>query len=63
MDELQIFAINCGQEFPDFRNVGRKDRLCFEQDHPELPFQEVGQSRGTESSEGIGFYGEGRSPS
>ena len=52
VDELKSSrSINCGQEFPEFRNVGRDDRLGFEQDHPELPLQEEGQSRGTESSE------------
>ena len=51
VDELKYFAINCGQEFPEFRNIGREDRLRFEQDHPELPLQEEGQSRGTDSSE------------
>ena len=29
----------------------REDRLCSEQDHPEFPVQEEGQSRVTESSE------------
>ena len=35
---ITIFAINCGQQFPEFRNVGREDRLCLEQD-PELHFK------------------------
>ena len=48
---IWIFAINYGLEFPEFRNVRGEDRLCFEQDHPELPLEEEGQSRGTESSE------------
>ena len=42
----KIFAISGVQEFPEF--VGHEDRLCFEQDHPELPLPE-GQSRGTTS--------------
>ena len=48
---IKIFAFNCGQEITECRNLGREDRLGFEQDHPELPLQEEGQSRGTESSE------------
>ena len=32
--------------------AGREDCFCSEQDHPEFPIQEEGQSRGTESPEG-----------
>ena len=36
------------KEFSKFRDAGREDCLCSEQDHPEFPVQEEGQSRGTE---------------
>ena len=52
-----IFAINCGQQFAEFRNVGREDRLCFEQDHPELALL----SRNRKLRDRIGFYEEVRS--
>ena len=32
-------------------DAGREDCCCSEQDHPEVPTQEEGQSRGTESPE------------
>ena len=48
---IQILAINCRQEYPQFRNAGRENRFCSEQDHPQFPVQEEGFSRGTESSE------------
>ena len=38
------------KNFPEFQNVGREDRLCFEQHDPDLPLQEEVLSRGTESS-------------
>ena len=34
---------------PEFRDAGREDCFCSEQDHPEFSIQEEGQSRGTES--------------
>ena len=36
----------------EFRGAAREDSFCSEQDHPEFPIQEEGQSRGTESPEG-----------
>ena len=42
-------AISCWKECSKFRNAGRQDRFCSEEDHPEFPFQEEGQSRGTDS--------------
>ena len=38
-------------EISKFRDAGREDCFSSEQDHPEFPTQEEGQSRGTESSE------------
>ena len=35
--------------FSEFRDAGREDCLCSEQDHPEFPVQEEGQPRGAES--------------
>ena len=37
--------------FSGFRDAGREDCFCSEQDHPEFPIQEEGQSRGTARSE------------
>ena len=51
LDDKKILAINCWREFAKFRNVGREDCLGSEQDHPKIPVQEEGQSRGTESPE------------
>ena len=47
-----------------FRDAGRKDCFCSEQDHPEFPVQEEGQSRGTEKPRRrTGFFEEDRSRS
>ena len=35
----------------EFRNTGREDCLCSEQDHPEFPHQEESQSRGTKKAQ------------
>ena len=51
MDELKSSRSVAGKNFPNFWDAGREDCLCCEQDHPELPLQEEGQSRGTESPE------------
>ena len=48
---IKIFAMNSWKEFSKFRDAGREDCFCFEQDHPEFSLQEEGQSRGTEISE------------
>ena len=40
-----------GKYFSKFRDAGREDCFFSEQDHPEFPIQEEGQSRGTESPE------------
>ena len=45
---ISILAINCWKESSKFRDAGREDCVCSEQDHPEFPIQEEGQSRGTE---------------
>ena len=38
-------------KIPEFRNAGRENCVCSEQDHPEFPLQEEGQSGGTECSQ------------
>ena len=49
---IKIIALNSRlYSFPEFRVAGREDCACSEQDHPEIPLQEKGQSGGTESSE------------
>ena len=54
---VEILAISLWQGFSKFRDAGREDCFCSEQDHPEFPVQEEGQPRGTESSKKrIGFY-------
>ena len=64
LEELNILAISFWVEFFKFRDAGREDCFCSEQDHPEFPIQEEGQSRGTESPErGSVFHEEDRSPS
>ena len=49
LEELKILAISLWKGFSNLRDVGRKDCLCSEQDHPEFQNQEEGQSRGAES--------------
>ena len=44
----EILAISLWTGFSKLRDAGREDRFCSEQDHPEFPVQEDGQSRGTE---------------
>ena len=44
-------AIGFRKEFSQFWDAGREDCFCSEQDRPEFPVQEEGQSRGTESPE------------
>ena len=62
VDELKIFAVSCREGFPELRTAGRENCFCFEQDHPEFPLQEEGQSGGTEKlSKRIGFFEEDRS--
>ena len=51
LDELKSSRSVSGKNFTNFENAGRKDCFCSEQDHPEFPVQEEGQSRGTESPE------------
>ena len=48
---VKILAINLWKGLSKFRDAGREDCFCSEQDHPEFPVQEEGQSRGTESPE------------
>ena len=48
---MEILAISLWKGFSKFRDAGREDCLCCEQDHPEFPLQEEGQSRRTECSE------------
>ena len=50
---IEVIATSCGQEFLEFRNVGREDRLCFEQDHPS---QEAGGNLEDESAKGETLY-------
>ena len=48
---IEVLAISFWVEFFKFRDAGREDCFCSEQDHPEFPIQEEGQSRGTERPE------------
>ena len=48
-DALKSSRSIAGKNFTEFRNAGREDCFCFEPDHPELPLQEDGQSRGAEA--------------
>ena len=48
---IKILAIRFWKEFSKFRDAGREDCFCSEQDHSEFPTQEEGQSPGTESPE------------
>ena len=48
---IKVLAISLWKEFSKFRDAGRKDCFCSEQDHPESPIHEEGQSRGTASPE------------
>ena len=58
----KILAISCWKEIS--LDIGREDCFCCEQDHPEFPLQEEGQSRGAESPKRrVGSYEENRSPS
>ena len=34
-----FLGISCGQECSNFRNAGREDCFCSEQDHPEIHFK------------------------
>ena len=52
---IEVLAIRFWEEFSTFRDAGREDCFCSEQDHPEFPIQEEGQSLGTESPEGGPF--------
>ena len=47
LKELKSSRSVCGK-FSKFRDARREDRLCSEQDHPEVPVQEEGQPRGAE---------------
>ena len=46
LDELKSSRSVCGKNFPNFETLDAKiDCFCSEQDHPEFPNQEEGQSR------------------
>ena len=45
---IEVLAIRFWKEFSKFQDAARDDCFCSEQDHPEIPNQEEGQSRGTE---------------
>ena len=49
LDELKSSRSVCGKDFPDFEMLDAK--IASEQDHPEVPVQEEGQSREAESPE------------
>ena len=51
LDELKSSRSVCGKDFSNFEMLGCEHCFCSEQDHPEFPVQEEGQSRGTESPE------------
>ena len=48
-DKLKSSRSVCGKNFSKFRDAGREDCCCSEQDHPEFPTQEEGSSPGAES--------------
>ena len=50
VDELKSSRPIAGKNFPNLR-CWMGELLLLEQDHPEFPLQEEGQSRGTESPE------------
>ena len=49
---IEVLTISFCKDFCKFRDAGREDCFCSEQDHPEFSLQEEGPSRGTESPEG-----------
>ena len=50
LDELKSSrSVSWQRIFRILRDAGREDCFCSEQDHPEFPVQEEGQSRGTEA--------------
>ena len=49
---IEVFAISLWKEFSKFRDAGREDCFCSEQDRQEFPIQEEGQSGRTESPKG-----------
>ena len=49
LKELKSSRSASGNIFFKFRDAGREGCCCSEQDHPEFPIQEEGQSRRTES--------------
>ena len=64
LEQLKSSGSVSGKDFPNFEMLGRENCFCSEQDHPEFPIQEEGQSGGTESPEGGPvFYEQDRSPS
>ena len=42
--EFEILAISLWKGFSKLRDAGREDCFCSDQDHPEFPIQEEGQS-------------------
>ena len=42
-------SISLWRGFSKLRDAGREDCFCSEQDHPDFPIQQEGQSRGAES--------------
>ena len=53
IDSLELLksSRSVSGKFPEFWDAGIEDCVCSEQDHPEFPVQEEGQSRGTEKPE------------
>ena len=51
-DELRSSRSVCGKDFPNFEMLDAKIASALNKIIPELPLQEEGQSRGTESPEG-----------
>ena len=42
---IEVVAISLWKEFSKFRDAGREDCFCFEQDPPDFPVQKDGQPR------------------
>ena len=63
IDEVKSSRSVSGMNFSKLRDAGREDCFCSEQDHPELPLEGEGHSRGAESPERGSFHEEDRSPS
>ena len=64
LDELKSSRSVCGKDFPNIEMVDAKMASALNKDHPEFPFQEEGQPRGSRKHrKRTSLYEEDRSPS